>query len=460
MKAQTRTKASLKEIKKNKEPIKKNHWATELKTNAHVLASLPANRRNHLLKIMRQNLTRFGPALKRANSIDLKEYKNSSNFNPALYQRLALSDSKLKSLNQGISDLLSMKDPLSDVQWTRAIKPGLLLEKRNVNLGLIAVIFESRPDVVPQIASLMIKTGNAFILKGGSEARRSVQAFKNWLDQSLMQARKKYPDIPKTLYKFLYQRSEVHDLYSSTGVIDLIIPRGSNAFVQEVISSTQIPVMGHADGVCHMYLDSTLGPITQIVNLVLNAKLQYPSACNALETLLLHRKIAKRFLQSLSLHPESSKLTLLGCNKSRSLWADVLRMRIEKSPRTERQEKASLMDSVLDWHTEYSSSTLAIKIVEDMNEAIEHIEKYGSHHTDGIVTTHSGRAKTFVNKVDSANVYINSSTRLSDGFVYGFGAEVGISTSKFHARGPVGIEGLLSYKYVLRPENKTRFFLR
>jgi glutamate-5-semialdehyde dehydrogenase len=300
----------------------------------------------------------------------------------------------------------------------------LILQRITCPLGVLGVIFEARPDAVVQISSLAIKSGNGVILKGGKEALRSCEALVNAIWQGLGQA-----GIDPSVVQLLTTREETLELLQLDQYVDLIIPRGSNSFVRFVQDNTRIPVLGHADGICHLYVDQT-AEIPKAIALTIDSKTQYPAACNAIETLLVHRAIAADFLLEAVIPLQDRQVELRGDERTLEF--------LNIQPATE-----------ADWSTEYSDLILAIKIVDSLEEAIGHINTYGSRHTEAIVTEDPQAARTFMAQVDAAGVYHNCSTRFADGFRYGFGAEVGISTQKMPPRGPVGLEGLVTYRYQL-----------
>jgi glutamate-5-semialdehyde dehydrogenase len=298
-----------------------------------------------------------------------------------------------------------------------------MLYKVSVPIGVIGVIFESRPDALIQIASLCLKSGNAVILKGGQEARQT----NSELYQAICQALEATDVLSKDSVQLMETREEINELLKLDEYIDLMIPRGSNQLVRYIKEHTKIPVLGHADGICHLYIDRESDE-QMALDVTFDAKCQYPAVCNAIETLLVHEAVAGSFLPRL--RERLKEVELRGDERTRGI--------ISVTPATEE-----------DWATEYNDLILSIKIVSSLPEAVEHINRYGSHHTDGIITGNQAAAEQFMNLVDSASVMWNCSTRFADGFRYGFGAEVGISTNKIHARGPVGLEGLTIYKYKL-----------
>jgi glutamate-5-semialdehyde dehydrogenase len=348
-----------------------------------------------------------------------------------LYQRLKLDKGKIRQLVQGLRDLVKLPDPAGQVLSTTKLDEKLILEKVTVPLGVIGIIFESRPDVIPQVLSLILKSGNAVVMKGGKEAKASNAAFMKLVAQLNTQC----TFLPPHWATLLESREAVHEMLNYPQYIDLVIPRGSNQLVQSIMAGTKIPVLGHADGICHLYVHASAN-LEKAVPLVVDAKVQYPTACNALETLLVDESVASQFLPAFAEAAQKASITLRACEQSRRFLPNA-------EPATEE-----------DWTTEYGDLTLAVKIVASAEEAIAHINRYGSHHTDGILAEEPRVIEHFLNSVDSASVFANASTRFADGFRFGLGAEIGISTAKTHARGPVGLEGLVIYKYKLRGDGQ------
>ncbi len=343
----------------------------------------------------------------------------------SLLSRLKLSKAKLNSGIEGVRKVGDLADPVNQVQIKRELSKGLILERKTVPIGVLGVIFESRPDAVMQISSLAIRSGNGVILKGGSEANLTNTAIVNALQQGLSES-----GLDKNAICLLTSRKDSMAMLKLEKFINLIIPRGSNELVKFIQENTRIPVLGHADGICHLFIDIDAN-LEMALSVALDSKIQYPAACNAIETLLVHKDIAPAFLEKAIPLFNSNDVKLIGDKKSVELGLDY---------------EACLED----WKTEYLDLILSIKIVDDLEEAITHIQKYSSKHTDGIITENSNTANKFLNVVDSAGVFHNCSTRFADGFRYGFGAEVGISTQTLPPRGPVGLEGLVTYKYFLK----------
>ncbi len=360
----------------------------------------------------------------KANIQDL-ERSEKEGLNQSLLSRLQLTKTKLKGCIDGVLKVSNLADPIGNRQLHRKLDENLILERVTVPLGVLGVIFESRPDALIQIASLAVRSGNGALLKGGSEAKATNQAIMDALDKGLSKS-----NVGSGALSLLTTRQESLGLLRLDRFVNLIIPRGSNALVQFIQENTRIPVLGHADGICHLYVDNSID-IAKAISIALDSKIQYPAACNAIETLLIHEDVAEMFLKKGLPIFSSAGVTLKGDAKSQSLGV---------------KNKADEAD----WSTEYLDLILSIKIVHNVDEAIEHIRKYSSRHTEAIVTDDKEVAEKFLSSVDSAGVYHNCSTRFADGFRYGFGAEVGISTQTLPPRGPVGLEGLVTYRYYLR----------
>ena len=387
------------------------------------LAACDRELKNNALEQIALVLEQNEAAIIRANQEDLKRSEQEHLAAPLL-KRLKFDANKISDVVAGIRSLIRLEDPVGKTLLATQLDQGLELYRVTCPIGVIGIIFESRPDALVQISTLCLKSGNSALLKGGSEA----SATNRILTDLIIQATEK-AGIPQGWIHLLETRADVNEMLKLDQYIDLIIPRGSNEFVRYIMDNSRIPVMGHADGICHCYVDVD-ADLEMAVRIAVDSKTQYVAVCNATETLLVHREVATVFLPLLKRAMDEKKVELLGCQKTQAI--------INVPPATEK-----------DWQTEYLDYKLSIKIVESLDEAIEHINHYGSGHTDTIITNNQANAERFMNLVDSGNVFWNCSTRFSDGFRYGFGAEVGISTSKLHARGPVGLEGLVSYKYKL-----------
>lgn len=348
-----------------------------------------------------------------ANKTDLEAAKNlveSVELTKSTFNRLKLDENKMRDMIQGIRDIAKLEDPVNKKLLVRELDSDLTLYKVSCPIGVLGIIFEARPDVIAQISSLAIKSANAVILKGGKESINTNKKILSVINSAL----EKIKEFPKNVIQQVFTRDDVAEMLKCDKYINLIIPRGGNKLVKFIKGNTKIPVLGHADGICHIFVDET-ADIDMAIKVVTDAKTQYPSACNAVETLLIHEKFPK---------------------------IDNLLAALQLS-------EIQLIDKPESWSHEYGDKILSFKTVKNVDEAIEHINTYGSGHTDSIITKDIENAEKFMNKVDSAGVYFNASTRFADGFRYGFGAEVGISTNKTHARGPVGLEGLTIYKYKL-----------
>jgi glutamate-5-semialdehyde dehydrogenase len=397
--------------------------ARQTRDSARQLAGLSESQRNGALAAIAQALEAASSEILAANAADCQAAQ-ADGIEAALYARLKLDANKLKGAIAGIRDVAKLPDPIGAVQIHRELDTDLILKRIACPLGVLGVIFEARPDAVMQIASLAIKSGNGVILKGGKEAVRSCEALVKAIRMGLATT-----TVNPEVVQLLTTRAETLELLTCDQYVDLIIPRGSNSFVQFVQNNTRIPVLGHADGICHLYVDQA-ADIAQAVRIAVDSKTQYPAACNAIETLLVHSAIAPEFLLEAVTALQAQGVELRGDRRTQ----DILNI-------------PAATDT--DWSTEYSALILSIKVVDDVAAAIAHINTYGSRHTEAIVTQDDQVAATFMAQVDAAGVFRNCSTRFSDGFRYGFGAEVGISTQKMPPRGPVGLEGLVTYKYEL-----------
>lgn len=395
--------------------------AQKTRQGAKLLAGLSSEAKNQAIAAIAQSLTDHSSEIVAANQADCQAAIEEG-ISTALQARLKLDAGKLQAAIAGVRDVGKLPDPIGAVQIHRELDNGLVLTRLSCPLGVLGVIFESRPDAVMQIASLAIKSGNGVILKGGREAIRSCTALVKAIHQGLASSQVS-PDV----VQLLTTREETLELLQLDEYVDLIIPRGSNSFVKFIQSNTQIPVLGHADGICHLYVDRA-ADLAKAVAIAVDSKTQYPAACNAVETLLVHADIAPEFLPLVATALTEKGVHLKGCDRTREI--------IPANPVTE-------------WATEYGDLTIAMKIVDRLAAALEHIQTYGSSHTEVIVTEDAQIAQTFLNQVDAAGVFHNCSSRFADGFRYGFGAEVGISTHKLPPRGPVGLEGLVTYKYQL-----------
>lgn len=401
-----------------------NENASAAKSASINLAACSGEQKNKALNMIIKELDLKRSEIISANQKDLA-ISNKDNLAAPLLKRLKFDDKKIDEVIDGINSLINLKEPVGETLMSTELDEGLELYKVSCPIGVIGVIFESRPDALVQISSLCLKSGNSVLLKGGSEAKNT-----NRILAEVIVAATEKANITSGWLQLMETRDEVGEMLKLDDYIDLIIPRGSNEFVKYIMDNSNIAVLGHADGICHAYVDSD-ADLEMAVNVVTDSKCQYVSVCNATETLLVHEKVAENFLPMIADSLAKHEVEIFGCEKTQK--------NISCSIATEN-----------DWKTEYLDYKISIKVVADMDEAIAHINKYGSGHTEAIITSNIDKVNTFMELIDSGNVFWNCSTRFSDGFRYGFGAEVGISTNKIHARGPVGLDGLLIYKYKLK----------
>ena len=387
------------------------------------LRTMPAALRDAALRAAARRIRDRRAEIEAANAADL-ERARAGRIPQPLIQRLRLSDAKMEAIDASLQEVAAAPDPLKQVQMARRLDDGLTLTRVTAPIGVLGVIFESRPDALVQIASLCIKSGNAAILKGGSEAAESNRALFDCIREALTATD---PGFAGALH-LATGRDQIDDLLHMDDLVDLIIPRGSPELVRSIQDRTRITVLGHADGICHVYVDAG-ADLDQAVAIVTDAKTEYPAVCNAVETVLVHAAVAGRLLPRL--RGAMPQVELRGDERVRAL--------IDAPAAT-----------AADWDTEYLDLILAVKVVDDLQEAIAFINRHGSGHTDAIVTTDRQAADAFFAQVDSASVLCNCSTRFADGYRFGLGAEVGISTTRIHARGPVGVEGLTTYAYRLQ----------
>lgn len=408
--------------------MEQKQWALDARQASYQLAVLSLEERNAALKGIQEALKKNKETIFHQNALDMAEAERE-NLPMPLLKRLKFGEAKLADVLSGLDSLIALPDPLGKITLSRELTPGLNLYRVSCPIGVIGVVFESRPDALVQIAALCLKSGNAALLKGGREALRTNRA----LMAAMQEGTKTI--LPNGWTALLETRDDVNDMLSQDESIDLIIPRGSNAFVKYIMEHTTIPVMGHAEGLCHTYVDAS-ADVNMAVKVVVDAKTQALAVCNATETLLVHKDIAAAFLPPCAETLKAKGVDLRGDERTREI--------IPCQPATD-----------ADWDTEYLDAILSIKIVDSIEEAIAHINRHGSHHTDAILARDEQAQRRFLSGVDSAGVYVNCSTRFADGFRYGFGAEVGIATGKLHARGPVGVEGLCTYKYQLIGSGQT-----
>lgn len=388
--------------------------ASNAKQASKKLATLSTEIKNKALLAIAQAFENNTSVIFEANKKDLQEAQilvEKGELSQSTFNRLKLDENKMRDMIQGIIDIYELEDPVGKILLQRSLDTGLVLTKKSCPIGVLGIIFEARPDVISQISALAIKSSNAVILKGGKESINTNKAIMEIIHNAL----KIVPEFPQNALTQVFTRDDVKEMLMQDKYIDLIIPRGGNNLVKFIKENTKIPVLGHADGICHIFVDES-ADFDKAKKIIIDAKTQYPSACNTVETLLVHNSFKDKELLFRALTSAGIKLIF--------------------TPES--------------WHVEYSDTILSVKEVENLDEAIEHINEYSSGHTESIITEDRENAEIFFNAIDSAGVYHNASTRFADGFRYGFGAEVGISTNKTHARGPVGLEGLTIYKYTLQ----------
>jgi glutamate-5-semialdehyde dehydrogenase len=393
------------------------------------MSTLTREQKNQILHAMADAIWNRREALKEANLKDLSRAEillREGKINEAILQRLKLDELKIGEIVDMVRSVAALDDPVGKTDYAVELDEGLVLYRVSCPIGVIGVVFESRPDALPQIASLCLKSGNAVLMKGGSESMDSNRALYSVIKEATEGA-----GAPRGWIGLLEAREEVTQLLKLDEYVDLIVPRGGNSFVKYVQNNTRIPVLGHSEGVCHIYIDKS-ADIGKAVEVCLDAKVQYPSVCNAVDTLLIHMGIAEEFEPLIADRYAEMGVEMRGCPESINILGDMV-----------------VGASAEDWGTEYLDYIIALKIVDSLDEAIDHINRHGSHHTDAILAEDEKTALRFMGRVDSASVFWNASTRFSDGYRYGLGAEIGISTGKVHARGPTGLEGLTIYKYHL-----------
>lgn len=397
------------------------------KTASIQLSSVPTKVKDAALEAMAEALDSHRSEILEANSKDLSNGEmlvDAGEISKSMFKRLAIDDAKIDGMIDGIRDVIRLADPVGDVMSELDLDDGLTLFQIRCPIGMLGVIFESRPDVVPQIMSLCLKSGNGVAFKGGREAAESIRVLFRILRDAAASV-----GIPAEAFVLMESRDDIDRILGLHDYIDLLIPRGSNEFVRYIQGHTKIPVLGHAAGICHVYVDEK-ADLDMAYDVVLDSKVQYPAVCNAMETLLVDSKVAEEFLPRMVPLFREKGVEVRGDGRTRSI-VDAVAATDE------------------DWDTEYGDLIVSVHVVDSLEEAVSFINSHGSHHTDAIVTSDMSRAARFVAGVDSADVFVNASTRFADGYRYGKGAEVGISTNKIHARGPVGMEGLMIYKYVL-----------
>jgi len=397
------------------------------------MVNLSTKKKNAILLGMADALHAQRDVIKDANAKDVAQAQ-ANGLSAAMIDRLTLTDSRIDDMIKGVREVAALPDPVGKKIWKRTRPNGLVIEKKRVPLGVVAIIFESRPNVTADAAVLCIKTSNAVILRGGKEALQSNLAIASALQQGGVSA-----GLPENAVQLIdtTDRDAVRELVQMDDRVDVVIPRGGESLIRAVMEHARVPVLKHYKGVCHVFVDRT-ADLSKALAIVENAKCQRPSACNAMETLLIHRDVAATFLPMVAALAARRKVELRGCKATRAILPSV-------APATEES-----------WRTEYLDLILSVRIVKDVKAAIAHVNTYGSHHSDAIVTEDTRNAKRFLKEIDSAAVYVNASTRFTDGGEFGMGAEMGISTDKLHARGPMGLEELTTYKYVVTGNGQLR----
>lgn len=406
--------------------------AKAAKSGMRTLSLVSSEVRNNALQAMASAIRDNRGSILAANKIDMKNGLADCLADP-LMKRLELDDKKIEIMADNLVQVAALPEPIGqiDSMWERP--NGLRIGTVRVPIGVIGVIYESRPNVTVEVAALCIKSGNGVLLRGGSEAISS-----NTVIAEILQKSAKDFGLDQAIqFVNITDRQAVQSMIAKHELIDLIVPRGSNEFIRYIMKNSEIPVVGHADGICHVFIDQN-ADLEMATEIAINSKTQYVAACNAMETLLVHQKVAQTFLPRIQVRLAQEGVELRGCKTSQSICPDMLTASSE------------------DWSTEYLDKILSIRIVDDFDQAVDHINKYGSHHSDAIITKDYATAQKFLKVVDSAAVYVNSSTRFTDGYEFGLGAEVGISTQKLHCRGPMGLEGLTSYKYVIYGDGQIR----
>lgn len=399
------------------------------------LAVLSEAQRNVALLLAAERLEENEGQIVAANVEDLRAAEplaRAGKMSQAMLARLRVTEKSVADMAEKVRSVVGLPDPLGRKLSAMELDDGLVLTKETCPLGVVAVVFESRPDVVPQVASLALKSGNAILLKGGSEA-----AHTNEILMTIWNAALEESGISAGAAQLLLSRADVMELLNLDRDVNLLIPRGGKEFVESISRQSRIPVLGHGEGICHVYVHAA-ADLQKAERIVLDAKVDYPAACNAAETLLVDAAIAAQFLPRMSERLRAAGVEVRGCERTRAIVPSEVAAASER-----------------DWATEYGDLILSVKVVDGLDEAIAHIHQFGSSHTEAIITEDSVAAERFLNEVDAAGVYHNASTRFADGYRYGLGAEVGISNSKLHARGPMGLEGLTTYKYKLRGSGQT-----
>lgn len=400
---------------------------------ARIMARADTASKNRALEAIADIILEQEKNLLKANETDMHT-ATESGLDMALLDRLELTPERITAMADGLRQVAKLDDPVGTITDLKDRPSGIRVGKMRVPLGVVGIIYESRPNVTADAAGLCLKSGNATILRGGSEALNSNQAIANCIRDGLKSA-----GLPEDAVQVIKtsDRAAVGELLRMPEYVDVIVPRGGKGLIERVSAEAQMPVIKHLDGICHVYIDKD-ADLKKAVDIAYNAKTQRYGTCNTMESLLIHQAVAKPVLEKLGPLYDEAHVEIRGCERSQKLLPGI---------------KAATDE---DYHTEYLAPILSLKIVDNLDEALDHIEAYGSHHTDSIVTENEANARRFLREVDSSSVMTNASTRFADGYEYGLGAEIGISTDKFHARGPVGLEGLTSQKYIVIGEGQIR----
>lgn len=406
---------------------------TKARQAARVVAAADTETKNNALVLMAEMLDSHRSLLAEANAKDM-EAGREAELELAMLDRLELTDERIDTMIAGLQQVASLVDPVGAIRDLNYLPSGIQVGRMRVPLGVIGIIYESRPNVTVEAASLCLKSGNAVILRGGSEAVNSNQAIAHCLCTALAAAK-----LPESLIQVVEttDRAVVGQMITRPEFFDVIVPRGGKGLIERISKDARVPVIKHLDGICHVYIDDQADKV-KAANVAMNAKTHRYGTCNTMETLLVNTKIAVDILPELANQYHEAGVELRGCEQTLKILPNIKPATVE------------------DWLTEYLAPILSIKLVDNMQQAIEHINQYGSHHTDAILTENYSRSRVFLREVDSSSVMVNASTRFADGFEYGLGAEIGISTDKLHARGPVGLEGLTSEKYVVLGDGHVR----
>ena len=428
---------SAREVAKAAAAVTAAEAARRARAASRKLAVLSEEVRNQALLRAAARLEENAARILAANAEDVRaaeELARSGRMSTAMLARLRMNEKNVTEIAEKVRSVVRLADPLGRKLAVTELDDGLVLTKESCPLGVVAVVFESRPDVLPQVASLSLKSGNAILLKGGTEAARSNEVMIEIWSGAIAE----HDGIAADAAQMLRSRADVLELLSLTKDVDLLIPRGGKEFVERISRESRIPVLGHGEGICHVYVHSA-ADLPKAARIVMDAKTDYPAACNAAETLLVDEAVAERFLPKIVAQLQEAGVEMRGCANTRAV-AGLSTL----AAATER-----------DWATEYGALVLSVRVVKGLDEAITHIHEYGSAHTEAIVTEDAAAAERFLDEIDAAGVFVNASTRFADGYRYGLGAEVGISNGKLHARGPMGLEGLTTYKYKLRGSGQT-----